>query len=234
MPLRDHFHPPISEEFSWEGFHSLWPATIVQHLAKIMPPGYRVEPRVRLGGMCEIDVAAIERLAPAPSRQGGTVLWTAPKHDLEIDVLDPPEYEALVFESGPAKRLVAAIEIVSPANKDRPLSRREFVAKCAALFQRNICVGIIDLVTSRRGNLYGDLLDLLGQDDARAAVPAPAYAATCRRHLVDGQSKLRGWYRPLEIGQPLPTLPLWLSEELSVPLDLETPYEEACRTLGID
>ena len=35
------------------------------------------------------------------------------------------------------------------------------------------------------------------------------------------------------LGQPLPTLPLWLAENLAVPLELEAGYEETCRVLRI-
>ena len=35
------------------------------------------------------------------------------------------------------------------------------------------------------------------------------------------------------LGQPLPTLPLWLADNLAVPLELETSYEETCRILRI-
>ena len=28
MPLLDHFHPPVSERRSWEGFHGLWAAAL--------------------------------------------------------------------------------------------------------------------------------------------------------------------------------------------------------------
>ena len=38
---------------------------------------------------------------------------------------------------------------------------------------------------------------------------------------------------PGAVGQPLPTLPLWLSEELFVPVELEASYEETCRVLRI-
>jgi hypothetical protein len=41
------------------------------------------------------------------------------------------------------------------------------------------------------------------------------------------------WEQPLTIGQPLPTLPLWLNDELAVALDLEESYEETCRVLRI-
>jgi hypothetical protein len=33
MPLRDHFHPPVSKRSSWEGFHGGWPMQIVRELA---------------------------------------------------------------------------------------------------------------------------------------------------------------------------------------------------------
>jgi hypothetical protein len=29
MPLLDHFHPPINQRRSWEGFHGLWAAALV-------------------------------------------------------------------------------------------------------------------------------------------------------------------------------------------------------------
>ena len=35
------------------------------------------------------------------------------------------------------------------------------------------------------------------------------------------------------VGQPLPEIPLWLTEELRVTLPLEVGYEETCRILGI-
>src|SRR5437588_2153161 len=61
MPLRDHFHPPLDDLTSWEGFHGQWPAVIVQHLRKRLPPGYIAEPRVHHGSQVEIDVAAFEK-----------------------------------------------------------------------------------------------------------------------------------------------------------------------------
>ena len=34
---------------------------------------------------------------------------------------------------------------------------------------------------------------------------------------------------PLALGQPLPTLPLWLADDFAVPLELEASYAETCR-----
>ena len=37
----------------------------------------------------------------------------------------------------------------------------------------------------------------------------------------------------MTIGQPLPSLPLWLDVDLGVTVDLEASYEETCRVLHI-
>ncbi len=49
----------------------------------------------------------------------------------------------------------------------------------------------------------------------------------------DSAWQLETWLRPLRIGQPLPTLPLWRADNLSVPLELEASYEETCKVLRI-
>lgn len=38
---------------------------------------------------------------------------------------------------------------------------------------------------------------------------------------------------PLAVGQPLPILPIWLSETQTITIDLEASYEETCRVLRI-
>jgi hypothetical protein len=148
------------------------------------------------------------------------------------------EYEVRVYDTEHERTLVAAIEIVSPANKDRPEHRRLFVTKCAELLRRQVSVSIVDLVTTRQFNLYADLLDLIGQADPSLAPEAPAlYAATCRWRSVGipprEVARLETWTHRLALGEPLPILPLWLSEDLAVPLELEASYEETCRALRI-
>ena len=54
------------------------------------------------------------------------------------------EYEIRVFDQKRQCRLVAAVAIVSPANKDRPEHCQAFVAKCAALLQQRVSVTIVD------------------------------------------------------------------------------------------
>src|SRR5262245_43891314 len=171
MPLRDHFRPPVSKRSSWEGFHGGWPMVMVQQLAPVLPEGFVAEPRVHLGSFYEIDVCTFEEDVgddspsnPGQSSNGGvaTAAFAPPEPTLTIDA-DIPEqyaYEVLVYDVERDRQLVAAVEIVSPANKDRSDSRQIFVAKCASLLTKGVCVSIVDVVTVRRFNLYTELLAL--------------------------------------------------------------------------
>jgi len=242
MPLRDHFRPPVSKKSSWEGFHGMWPASIVHQLRKQLPLGYVAEPRVHLGALMEIDVATLESDQPArtevPSSNGGaaTALWTAtaPVVAVETDPPDEYEYEVRIFDLERERKLVAAIELVSPANKDRPESRQAFVAKSAALLRKGVAVSMVDLVTIRRFNLYAQLMEFIGHpDQTMANEEPPIYAASCRWPTKGTRARLEAWSLALEVGHPLPTLPLWLREDLVMALDLEQSYEQACSDLWI-
>jgi hypothetical protein len=146
-----------------------------------------------------------------------------------VDFPEQYAYEVLIFDVQRERRLVAAIEIVSPANKDWPESRQLFVAKCLNLLPQDVCVSIIDLVTVRQFNFYADLLALLGHSDPALNPPTSTYAVTCRKRRGGRRAKLDTWFRPLVIGQSLPSLPVWLTETQIVSLDLEASYEETCR-----
>jgi hypothetical protein len=244
MPQRDHFRPPVSSKWSWEGFHGMWPGTIVQRLMPLLPDEYVAEPRVHLGTNFEIDVCAFEPehvASPRHLESGGnggaaTTLWSPPEPTLVVDV-DPTEqyaYEVLVFDDSRTRTLVAAVELVSPGNKDRPETRREFVAKCATLLNQNVCVSIVDLVTTRHFCLYAELLEFLAVSDPKLGhPPPPTYAATCRGRKLNAKPRFETWAYPLVVGERLPTLPLWLTEDFAVSLDLEASYEDACRALKI-
>ena len=244
MPLRDHFRPPLDDSRSWDELHGAWPTVIVMALNRNLPPRYVAAPRVHLGPDAEIDVTAYETdtydsaAAKAGGADGGvaTAVWApaAPSLAVETALPDDDEYEVRVYDAERGRTLVAAIEIVSPANKDRPEHRRTFVAKCAALLQQHVSVALVDLVTTRRFNLYVDLLELLGQADPSLAHEPPAvYASSCRWAREGDAWHFRAWTHTLVVGHPLPLLPLWLADKLAVPLELEATYEETCRILRI-
>ena len=110
---------------------------------------------------------------------------------LETDLSEQYDYEVLVYDQSRGRMLVAAVEIVSPANKDRSDNRRAFVAKCAALLQQRVCVSIVDLITTQQFNLYAELLELLGQTDP-AFGPAPR-PSTRPRAVEEKSASGRAW-----------------------------------------
>jgi hypothetical protein len=106
------------------------------------------------------------------------------------------------------------------------------VTRCTALLRQGVGIALVDWVTSRWFNLYAELLEWIGQHDPALGEEPPAtYAASLRFQKPGQRTRLQTWPDPLVIGQPLPTLPLWLSADQSFPLDLEVSYEDACRLL---
>ena len=239
MPLRDHFHPPLSEVSSWEEVHGGWPMVIVQQLGKTLPPQYTAGPRVHIGAQVEIDVATFESEPVAGtfhSQPGESTVWAPAEATLavETELSDFDEYEVRVYDTRRGRRLVAAIELISPANKDRPEHRTQFTSKCAALLRQGVSVVLVDVVTARAVNLYADLLDLIGQWDPSFGEQPPAtYAVACRWRERGTSRWLETWNHHLKPGLPLPCLPLWLTEDFAIPLDLEASYEQTCRDLRI-
>ena len=239
MPLHDHFRSPLDDEFHWEAMHATWPVMIVAALRGRLPTGFFAEPRVHSGRSAEIDVSTFEREDVGLSQrdEGGgvaTAVWAPPRPTLAVATDLPGEevYEVQIYDRRRRARLVAAVEIVSPANKDRPESRRAFVAKCAGLLRERVSVTVVDIVTTRSANLYTELLDFLDGSDPRVGAE-PLYSAACRMTKHDDQWQLEAWAQTLSLQEPLPTLPLWLADDLAVPLDLEKSYAESCKLLGI-
>jgi Protein of unknown function (DUF4058) len=169
-------------------------------------------------------------------RRPGWLKGTAGYRALAVETTLPEydAYEVRIFDARRGRHLVAAIEIVSPANKDRPEHRNVFVAKCAALLQKGVAVSIVDLVTMKRFNLYSELLAVIGHTDPTLGdPPSHLYAASCRWTRQGERTLLEAWSHVLTLEAPLPTLPLWLGTDLVVPLNLEQSYEQACNDLWI-
>jgi hypothetical protein len=242
MPLRDHFHPPVSKKHRWDAVHGQWPGEIVRTLFGILPEGFQAEPKVHLGSPIEIDVGTYHDESQPPASDGdpgsggvAVVSAPAPTITIEADLSEQDQYEVLVYDVEYGRDLVAAIEIVSPSNKDRPDRRDQFVAKVESLLQQGVCVSIVDLVGVPQANLYSTVLGHLGHTDPKLGATSPTlYAASLRaRKRPRRRSLLDAWYYPMVVGEQLPTLPVWLRPDLRVLLPLEPSYEETCRLLRI-
>ena len=242
MPLLDHFHPPLSKRRHWESFHSCWATHLAGQLnLSPMPAGYIAEPNAKLGVKVGTDVGTFEGEGgdPLPEPPNGAVAtadWAPPQPSVvvPVDLADVDVFEVKVYDEDRARTLVAAVELVSPSNKDRPIHRQAFVAKCAAYLQADVSVIVVDVVTSRRHNFHKALLKFLGGNGSAArAVASHLYAVAYRARPAGARLLLEAWPAVLKVGAALPVLPLWLAEDIVVPLDLEGAYRKACQSLAI-
>src|SRR5262249_18709453 len=146
---RDHFrHPPLGR--SWDEVHGIWPAMMVIDLNRRLPERYIAAAQVHLGSSFEVDVATYDRGAYAPPWAGdpgggvATATLAPPQPTLAVatDLPDLDEYEVLIHDMEDGRRVVAAVELVSPANKDRPAHRRAFVAKCGSMLHDTLLLAV--------------------------------------------------------------------------------------------
>jgi len=239
MSLRDHFHPPFKYRCSWEGIHSAWANAIVIQLNEhALPPDYQAVPTTHLGALVEADVATMH-IAEAEYQaedNGAVAVWSPPKAILaaHVDFTDRDTFEIQIRQDE-GRSLVAAVELVSPSNKDCPESRRDFAIKCASYLQQKIHVVVIDVVTERRQNMHKELMKFLEMPAKFVtAAASPLYAVSYRIRRRDSKRhRLELWAETLKLGAEMPTLPLWIAEDQAVPLDLEASYQAALRALRI-
>jgi hypothetical protein len=217
MALQDHFRPPLSVRRHWHAFHHAWATYIASDLNQLLPEGYFAEPNVQFG-----DIEAAMPLSadvgwapPAPTQ-------TVP-FPLVIDTV-----EVLLYNSDAGPTLVGAIELVSPANKDRPAHRDAFVAKRETYLQQGMGLVVVDVVTGRRANLHDEFLARL-RDVGASRLDTELYAVAYRPVQHDGEPHLDMWQETLAVGRSLPTMPLWLRGTLCLPVVLDRTYARTCR-----
>jgi hypothetical protein len=118
--------------------------------------------------------------------------------------------------------------LISPGNKDRPETRRAFVAKCIGYLMRGIGLIVVDIVTNRLSNLHNDLMGQLGHGEPFLLENSIAtYATAYRPSRQPSGDQIEVWKHPLLLGQSLIELPLALRNSGVVPVDLEGTYSEA-------
>jgi hypothetical protein len=234
IALQDHFRPPLSARRHWHAFHHAWATYVASDLNRYLPEGYFAEPNVQFG--MEIDVAAFEEAAyPVWRGYGGGAtavelqeVWTAPAPTLTIPIdLADTVVEVLIYSQEGGPPLAGAIELVSPANKERAAHRDAFVSRCVTYLHQGVGLVMVDVVTDRRANLHDELVARFTSE--AAPWEAELYAAAYRPVVREGQTSLDVWQESLAVGSALPTLPLWLRGDLCFPVELGATYERTCR-----
>jgi hypothetical protein len=200
MPLHD-----WNELADWETVHGSWVVELHRWLKSRLPPGFR------------------SALAMVPAPSAGDLLAMEPDEKVGL-ALGEAERAIHVHHGG---NLVAVLELLSPANKDRPDKRRRTTDRYVGYLLNGIHVLLVDVHPRPPGFSFAD--DLAAVLEYVTPALPPPFAVSYRvggRDPELGQD-LHVWRRALAVGQPLPTLPLPLTRELAVRVDLESTYARA-------
>jgi hypothetical protein len=240
MPLLDHYHGALKVDRHWESFHAAWAGALADDLNRRLPEHYFAEELTHAGSVVEIDVGTFEgstevsaRAAVADGSTTATLppqVWTPQAAAFTIPAVFADDFEIRVFSTEGGPTLVAAIELVSPRNKDRAEARRAFAIKCASYLHQGISLIVVDIVTTRRANLHTEIMELLDQPQPAHLPPdSTLYSVAYQPLRRQGREEIDLWPVPLAVGATLPTLPLALTVELYMPIDLEATYMDARR-----
>ena len=119
-------------------------------------------------------------------------------------------------------RIVAVIEIVSPGNKDSRAALRDFVDKTIDFMRRGIHLLMIDLFPPSPRDPFGMhkvIWDEIHEEDFH--FPAGKDRILASYEMGDERA---AYVEPIAVGDRLPTMPLFLYEEMHVPGSLESTY----------
>jgi hypothetical protein len=231
MPLHDWAELP-----GWEGVHLLWMTELLRDIKAKLPAGFRAYigsgPALAVGaptGRGRPDVAVRTDSQAGAAAATGASRTAGPESaepDVEVAVatLDP-DPAILVERDG---RLVAAVELVSPRNKDRRVSRDTYLSRYLGYLLEGANLLLVDVHPRPSAFSFADRMGEELRLQGQPSLPAP-FAVSYRvgEPAASGGRLLAVWRRSLRSGEPLPPLPLPLTTSLSVPVDLEHTYRRA-------
>ena len=123
-------------------------------------------------------------------------------------------------------QVIALIEIVSPANKDRRGHVREFAEKVVRSLESGIHVLLLDVLPPGPYDPQGLHGAIWSYYDRASYVPPADSPLTLASYAWDGEEP-RGFVEPVAVGQTLIEMPLFLSAERYINVPLESTYQEA-------
>jgi hypothetical protein len=235
MPLHD-----WADERGWDSVHPLWMTYLIEYIQPRLPDGYKAF----LGGVPALTVATANGKPDVGVRRWGPE-QPAAAAAVGTAVLEPDQEQSVAIRLDPQRavhidlhgQLVAAIELVSPRNKDRADAKETYTNRYLGYLRLGVHLLLVDVLPKPRGFSFADALTVgLGMD--LSPLPSPFAAAYRVGEVVpvgDDMGSLVGvWRRPLAVGQPLPTLPLPLSVHRAVSVDLEETYHRAAKMAYLD
>ena len=180
-----------------------------------------------------VDLLTLHGSPPSgeqPKGGGGlAVAEAAPKvrRKLTAATADRTRRRTVAVRHVTGHRLVAVVEIVSPANKDRAAHVEELAGKIEEMLRRGVHVLLVDLFAPGAHDLrgiHGAVWEHFDDECAEMPTNEPFTLAS-----YVGDRRPDAYLEHLAVGAALPDMPLFLHPERYVNVPLEATYQAAFR-----
>lgn len=216
-------------------FHVAWIAALRNALnGGLLPPDYYAMAEQHAGkyvpDVLTLDMARTGDETEVRRNGVGLALADAPpkvQRHLSLSPVARTRRRTLAIRHVSGNRLVALIEIVSPANKDRKQSVEDLLTKLEDALVHGINLLIVDLLPPGKRDplgIHGALWDRLGDDPEKPPRNRPLTLAS-----YVGYPKVEAYVEHLAVGSALPDMPLFLEPDYYVYTPLEATYLETWR-----
>ncbi len=208
-------------------FHQIWISAIANALnGGLLPPEYMALAE-QVTGRPIPDVVTLQTRTPRKD-SGGVAVATAPPTARVIAKFNRINYakraNRIAIRHGRGT-VVAIIEIVSPGNKDSPNAIRSFVEKAADILNQGVNLLVVDLFPPTPRDPQGihkAIWDEFGDEPFEALPGKPLTVAS----YIGGDLPV-AYVESIGVGDPLPSLPIFLSDATYIPSPLEETYQQA-------
>ncbi len=215
----------------YHDFHNVWIGALRNALnGGLLPSGYYAMSEQHAGKYIT-DVITLHGDTPTPAApptltSGGVAVADAPpkvRRQLSLSGSARSLRKTLTVRHISGHRIVALLEMVLPANKDRREHVEEFVDKLENALRLGIHLLVVDLFPPKAHDphgIHGAVWERLGDESDELPVGEPmtlaAYVAS---------SPIRAYLEHLAAGHVLPEMPLFLDPGHYVNVPLEPTYE---------
>jgi hypothetical protein len=215
---------------TFHDFHYSWVLEIKRALKRgLLPEGYYVMAEQFGGDLGAPDVLTLQAGAdvePERSLTGTATLTESPPAVHARMTIARDSYarlqRTLVVRHTSGDRIVAMIEVLSPGNKSNRHALRSLLDKAVAALDSGIHLLLIDVHPPgpRDPNgIHGAILNEIGTQDYVLGRERPLTAVAYR-----GGANVEAFVAHFAVGEPIPPMPLFLTQENYVRVPLEESY----------
>lgn len=218
---------------TFHDFHTRWVTHLTEALnGGLLPSGYYAMAEQWVG-RAVADVLTLDTGPgvghPAHAQGGVAVAETPPRVRCRLSAPPSPRrlQRTVAVRHVSGHRVVAIVEIVSPANKDRAAHVADFADKAESVLRQTIHLVLVDLLPPGPYDPQGMHAAVWERFDDQPYILPPNEPLTVASYVAGPSPE--AYLEHLAAGSPLPEMPLFLNADRYINLPLEPTYLAAYR-----